>query len=271
MTPIALVAFDLDDTLYPERAFIRSGFRAVSDYLQRERLVRRPLWPDLEAGFEAGVRDHAFDRALAAAGVTPTPPLIQTLVEIYRTRRLPDGPAPLDIRLYEDADRALTDLRRAGLRLGLVSDGPLAAQEAKVRALDLESRLDALLLTDAWGADFWKPSPRAFAEMARRLAVEPRACLYVADNPEKDFDGPAAAGWAPSVRVRRPDGLYRDAPFGGAAGGRSGRGQSPSAVRGTVPFSDAPLVLAATIADLGGLAAVLDRLRTEKGDCPPAP
>jgi putative hydrolase of the HAD superfamily len=237
VTPIALVAFDLDDTLYPERAFIRSGFRAVSDYLQRERLVRRPLWPDLEAGFEAGVRDHAFDRAIEAAGVTPTPPLIRTLVEIYRTRRLPDGRTPLDIRLYEDADRALADLRRAGLRLGLVSDGPLAAQEAKVRALDLKSRLDAILLTDAWGREFWKPHPRAFAEMARRLAVEPHACLYVADNPEKDFDGPAAAGWAPSVRVRRPDGLYRDAPFAAAA---------PA--------------LAATLPDLTGLAAVLEQL-----------
>ena len=237
MTPIALVAFDLDDTLYPERAFIRSGFHAVSDYLERERLVRRPLWPDLEAGFEAGVRDHAFDRALAAAGVTPTGPLIQTLVEIYRTRRLPSGPAPLDIRLYEDADRALTDLRCAGLRLGLVSDGPIVAQQAKVRALGIEMRLDDIVLTDALGPEFWKPSPRAFAEMARRLSVEPRACLYVADNPEKDFDGPAAAGWVPSVRVRRPDGLYRDAPFGGTA---------PS--------------LVATLQDLSGLAAVLERL-----------
>ena len=238
MTPIALVAFDLDDTLYPERAFIRSGFRAVSDYLQRERLVRRPLWPDLDAGFEAGVRDHAFDRALAAAGVTPTPPLIQTLVEIYRTHRLPGGGAtPLDIRLYEDADRALADLRRAGLRLGLVSDGPLAAQQAKVRALGVETRLDDIVLTDALGPEFWKPSPRAFAEMARRLAVEPHACLYVADNPQKDFDGPAAAGWAPSVRVRRPDGLYRDTRLGAAA--------TP---------------LAATLPDLSGLVAVLDRI-----------
>jgi len=238
VTPIALVAFDLDDTLYPERAFIRSGFRAVSDYLQRERLVRRPLWPDLDAGFEAGVRDHAFDRALAAAGVTPTPPLIQTLVEIYRTHRLPGGGAtPLDIRLYEDADRALADLRRAGLRLGLVSDGPLAAQQAKVRALGVETRLDDIVLTDALGPEFWKPSPRAFAEMARRLAVEPHACLYVADNPQKDFDGPAAAGWAPSVRVRRPDGLYRDTRLGAAA--------TP---------------LAATLPDLSGLVAVLDRI-----------
>jgi len=213
---IALVAFDLDDTLYPESDFVRSGFRVVSDYLERRGIVRRPLWSDFQAAFEAGVRGNVFDRVLEAAGVPPTPALIQILVDIYRSHRLPDGPVPPSIRLFDDADRVLASLRRQGLRLGLISDGPLEAQRLKVETLGLQDRLDAILLTDEWGKDWWKPHPRAFQELAQRLAVDPASCIYVADNPQKDFDGPAAAGWSPSVWIRRPDGLYRDAPLADA-------------------------------------------------------
>ena len=35
----------------------------------------------------------------------------------------------------------------------------------------------------------------------------------MADNPAKDFQGPAEAGWRPSVRVQRKDGLHRDDPL----------------------------------------------------------
>ncbi len=211
MPAIALVAFDLDDTLYPERAFVRSGFRVVSDYLQREGVVDRPLLAGFEAAFDAGVRGDVFDRVLRAAGVEPDAALVRSLVEAYRSHRSCHGFVRPDIRLFDDADRALGRLAGQGIRLALVSDGPLAAQAAKVEALGLAARMDAVILTDAWGPAFWKPHPRAFVELARRLAVEPRACLYVADNPEKDFDGPAAAGWQPSVWVRRGEGVCRDA------------------------------------------------------------
>jgi len=230
---ISLVAFDLDDTLYPERAFVRSGFRVASDYLVREGLVDRPLLGDFEAAFDAGARGDVFDRVLRAAGVEAADALVRTLVEVYRTHRSRHGSVRPDIRLYADADRALERLAGQGRRLGLISDGPLAAQSAKVQALGLDARLDAVTLTDAWGPEFWKPHPRAFVEMADRFGADLGACLYVADNPEKDFDGPAAAGWRPSVWVRRRDGVYRDA--------------APPQER----------LLSATVGNLDGLAEVL--------------
>jgi putative hydrolase of the HAD superfamily len=235
---VALLAFDLDDTLYPERAFVRSGFRVVSEYLEREGLVDHPVWPDLVTRFESGVRDRAFNRVLLAAGVVPSPGLIRTLVEMYRSHRLPEGPVQPDIQLYADAERALARLRLAGLKLGLITDGPLAAQLLKVDALGMEERLDAIILTDQWGRDFWKPHPRAFREMASRLEVDPASCVYVGDNPEKDFDGPAAAGWGPSIRIRRQEGLYNDA--------------TPSSRMGPV---------AAVISDLDMLDAVIAAFR----------
>jgi len=211
---VALVAFDLDDTLFPERAFVRSGFRVVSEYLQREGVSSEPLLGRMEALFDAGVRDRVFDDVLAEAGIAPTAALIRRLVDIYRSHRLPEGPVAPDIQLYADAERALGRLRIRGLKLGLVTDGPLAAQQAKVDALGLAGLIDAVTLTDERGQEFWKPDPRVFREMAERLLLHPKSCVYVGDNPTKDFAGPAAAGWRPSIYICRPEGFYRDAPAG---------------------------------------------------------
>jgi putative hydrolase of the HAD superfamily len=211
---LALVAFDLDDTLFPERAFVRSGFRMVSEYLQREGFASEPLIGRMEALFNAGARDHVFDTVLAEAGIAPTAALIRRLVEIYRSHCLPEGPVKPDIQLYPDAERALGRFRVRGLKLGLVTDGPLAAQKAKVDALGLADVLDVVTLTDERGQEFWKPNPQVFREMADRFHLDPQSCVYVGDNPSKDFAGPEAAGWRPSIYLRRPEGFYRDAPAG---------------------------------------------------------
>jgi putative hydrolase of the HAD superfamily len=209
----ALIAFDLDDTLSPERAFVRSGFRAASDWLLEAGIASCPLDAAFQAAFDGGLRRRTFDHVLRDAGIEPAPDLIQRLVRVYRTHCWPGGGRRPDIRLYTDADRALGRLRARGVGLGLVSDGALEAQETKVRALGLAGRLHAVILTGAWPPEFSKPHPRAFEELAARLRVEPRAAVYVADNPAKDFQGPARAGWRPSIRIRRPDGLHRDAPL----------------------------------------------------------
>ncbi len=47
--------------------------------------------------------------------------------------------------------------------------------------------------------------------MSRRLGVPAAACVYVADNPAKDFVAANALGWR-TVLVKRPDALYADCP-----------------------------------------------------------
>jgi len=119
------------------------------------------------------------------------------------------------IQLHDDAERMLD--RCAGrLHLGLISDGPPAMQQRKVEALKLNARLAPIILTGSWGAEFSKPHPRAFHQVQAAWGIEPAGCVYIADNPLKDFVSPRQLGWR-SVRVLRPDGLYTRAcaPPGG--------------------------------------------------------
>jgi len=197
-----LVVFDLDDTLYLERDFVRSGFRAVADHVRRTLRVRG-LFAVAWRRFEAGERGTVFDRALAERGIAPSKRLVQEMVRVYRTH----DPR---VRLCPDARRFL---RRppAATTLAIISDGPLAAQRAKVRALGLGPLVSAIVLTGRWGPRFAKPHPRAFEMLERRFRIPGALCSYVGDNPAKDFDTPLALGWT-VVRLRRPEGLHARRP-----------------------------------------------------------
>ena len=50
----------------------------------------------------------------------------------------------------------------------------------------------AVIFSDQWGREYWKPHARPYTACAEALAVEPRNLVYVGDNPAKDFiNGPA--------------------------------------------------------------------------------
>jgi putative hydrolase of the HAD superfamily len=194
MTPSRVIVFDLDDTLYPERDYVRSGLSAAGEWVLRA-YGRRDFAATAWALFGSGVRGRLFDATLARLGLPDDPETIAALVDVYRHHR------PL-IALYPDVDRVLRAL--AGhARLALVSDGPLASQKRKVKVLGLDDRLDPVVLTDRWGRAFWKPHERAFREVERVTGFRGAECAYVADNPRKDFVAPQALGWR-TVRVRRP-------------------------------------------------------------------
>ncbi len=208
LTGIRVVVFDLDDTLYPERAFAFSGFDAVAAWLRGRAACRIDPATRMRELFDSGDRSRVFDRLLADMGVEDRERLVPEMIACYRSHEP-------RITLHADAEEALGRWRgRFGL--GLVTDGPWEVQQRKVDALGLEARLDRVILTDRWGRDFWKPHPRAFHTIETELAASGPACVYLADNAEKDFVAPRGLGWR-TVHIRREGGLYADRvpPVGG--------------------------------------------------------
>jgi putative hydrolase of the HAD superfamily len=197
-----LVVFDLDDTLFLERDYVRSGYRAVGEFVRRELGVRgffKAAW----GRFAAGERLLIFDRVLAEKGAPAGPRLIRRILEVYRTH------VPR-VRLCPDARRFLSRPPE-GVATGVITDGRLPAQRAKVRALGVDRLVREIVITGRWGPRFAKPHPRAFLWMERKFGLRGSACAYVADNPAKDFQAPLSMGWK-VLRLRRPEGLYRAAP-----------------------------------------------------------
>lgn len=96
------------------------------------------------------------------------------------------------------------------VKVGVVTDGPLVMQEAKVAALGLRERGLEVVCTDSLGGrETWKPSPIGLVEVLRRLDVAPDRAVYIADNPHKDFLATARAG-VHSIRLRHEGQLHAD-------------------------------------------------------------
>src|SRR5262249_677416 len=133
---------------------------------------------------------------------------VRRAVSLYRTH----WPC---IQLAPDAIAALHALAaRSSVELALLTDGFAVTQWSKIEALGLRRWLRQMVVTDDLGPDrvYWKPHPRAF-QWLQGEGRSADACVYVADNPRKDFDAPARLGWR-TIRLCRPGGLWEREPDG---------------------------------------------------------
>ncbi|HEY0624969.1 HAD family hydrolase [Sphingomonas sp.] len=196
------IAFDLDDTLYRECDYVRSGIRSVDAWVQ-SRMGVRGFGATAIRLWNAGRRDTLFDATLDAMGVPGDPATIAAMVAVYRDH------VPR-IRLTPDASVFLASDH--GFALALISDGFGTAQRRKVAALELSRYgFDPIIYTDDWGAEYWKPHRRAFEAVEAAHRGRSHRFVYVADNPAKDFLAPRALGWA-TVQIDRADAVHARTP-----------------------------------------------------------
>jgi carbamoyl-phosphate synthase large subunit len=194
-----LLILDLDDTLYPEADFVRSGHRAVADAVWRDHQI--DIEPELRRRFAAGQRGDTLTAALRALDVAFTPGYVErVLVPAYREHTPRIVP-------HVDARPVLTVLRARGHVLALLSDGWAAVQRGKLAALGLGDLFAAVMFTDELGCDAWKPSARGFEALLQQLGIAARDAVYIADNPAKDFIAPHRLAMH-SIRIMRPGGEH---------------------------------------------------------------
>jgi putative hydrolase of the HAD superfamily len=205
---ITTVVFDLDDTLYDELDYCRSGFKAVAESLSNLVDVLSPeeIFDSLWQQFTAGNRTKTFNAALDDLGISYDDRLIQKLIETYRNH-FPK------ISLPADSEKVLLQLCKK-YTLALLTDGFLPAQQLKVQALNIEKYFKCIIYTEKLGRQFWKPSPAGFQKLIEALNAKPQNIAYVADNQEKDFIAPNKLGFL-TIQVIRPARIHTsisDAP-----------------------------------------------------------
>lgn len=199
---ITSIVLDLDDTLYLERDYVRSGMVSVGAFVTNRIGVAN--FTDVVTGlWDEGHRRNLFDTALMQLGLSPSPCLIQELIDVYRSHRP-------QISLLNDAIDLLEG--KGDRRIALITDGFASAQRNKIEALDLARfGFDPIIATGELGEGFSKPHCRAFEMVMERHGAEPTAMVYVADNPAKDFLAPKALGWR-TIQIDRPDAVHPRTP-----------------------------------------------------------
>jgi putative hydrolase of the HAD superfamily len=195
---VQAIIFDLDDTLYEERFFFRGGFAAVGHELERRGVgSAAEVASLLENWHHAESRGGVFQKLAALLGFPEE--WIAELVTLFRSHEP-------SIALCDDATVVLPRLRQH-YRLGCVTDGWAHVQRRKIQALRIEEYVDAILVADDYGREYWKPHPRPLEECCGLLGVTPDQVLMVGDNPDRDMAAARSAGMR-SVRLRRADGYF---------------------------------------------------------------
>ncbi|HUW20656.1 MAG TPA: HAD family hydrolase [Sedimentisphaerales bacterium] len=200
---IKTVVFDLDDTLYDEIDYCKSGLASVADFLADlpETPNARGIFDCLWKEFTAGNRTKTFNAALDRLGIDYDEKLIRELVKVYRNH-VPK------ITLPADSKNVLDRLSRK-YTLALLTDGFLPAQQLKVHALGIEKYFKTIIYTEQLGREFWKPSPAGFQRLIEALNVPPETAAYIADNEKKDFIAPNNLGLL-TIQIVRPARLHTE-------------------------------------------------------------
>lgn len=185
-----VIVFDLDDTLYEELSFVRSGFRVVADYLsQKIALPQDQIIKGLIEELNVQ-REKVFDHFLLKQGIK-SQKLIKNCISIYR------GHEPT-IHLFPEARSCLIRLQEYPIYI--VTDGNKIVQRKKYLALGLNALVKRCFFTYAHGLHRQKPSPYCFEKICQIEKVEPSSVVYIADNPHKDFIGIKPIGFK-TIRV----------------------------------------------------------------------
>jgi len=174
-----IIVFDLDEVLYDEKTYVISGFRAVSEFLEKDEAIpKKIIFEYLKRRLKNG-RERIFNDLLDNFRIYSQKNL-EKCISVYRTH------TP-KIKLYSDAKDCLKRLKNYPLYI--VTDGNKIVQKNKIKALNLENHVKKTILTSNYGLENSKPSTFCFQKICDMEKTSPTNLVYIGDDPHKDFVG----------------------------------------------------------------------------------
>jgi putative hydrolase of the HAD superfamily len=195
---IKAVIFDMDDTLFSESEYVKSGLHAVDHWVLKKFNILG-FYENATHLFENGHRKLIFNKTLEILNIASHESYINEMLNIYRSH------SP-KIQLLEDAEWVLNNLENS-VKLGVITDGYEVVQNKKVEALKLRERFHSIVISDFYGRVNWKPSTIPYQVVSKELQCLHQECCYIGDNMSKDFISAKKLGWK-TVHIKRDCGIY---------------------------------------------------------------
>ncbi|ELZ82610.1 hypothetical protein C453_16033 [Haloferax elongans ATCC BAA-1513] len=182
---VTAVGFDLDYTLAVPTRDRETILEEAAAAAGAPQLSREAYLEAHQQNLTNRTRTPIFESLLAEHDSAVDPKHVATA---YR-ERITDAVVPV-----EGVAAMLAGLRTT-YRVGLLTNGPVVAQEAKLDKLGWNDYFDAALVTGALPAG--KPDGRAFDALLDALDVEPDELVYVGDSVHHDIAGAHDVGIRP--------------------------------------------------------------------------
>ena len=139
-----------------------------------------------EAGVEIELR-NVFRRLFGEKGATVSDERIADTALLFRALSFRRAPRPMP-----GARRTLSELRRRGARIYLLSNAQSCFTMPELRRLALADAFDGIFLSSDFGVK--KPAPAFFRAAMERAGVSPSEALMVGNDPDADIRGAEAVG-----------------------------------------------------------------------------
>jgi putative hydrolase of the HAD superfamily len=205
MPRLRAVLFDIDDTLYSTTAFARTARKnAVRGMVAAGlRMDEEEVYRELEEVIRefSSNYEHHYDKLImrlpreAHAGINPALIVASGVVGYHDTKF--GGLYP-----FPDVVPLLESLRKAGMRVGVVTHGWTLKQAEKLVRLKLRDLIDsdAVFISDQVGIA--KPNPKLWTQALRSMKLAPEEAMHVGDSLAHDIAPPQSLG-LPTVWARR--------------------------------------------------------------------
>lgn len=186
--PLGAVLFDFDDTLQDRPVAFMATARELlrrhqPELTDEQRDQRAQIMLAENAGGYVNYRDYF--RSLLERWDWHGVSADELLAEFQRC-------FPNHTTLFPGTRQTLTELRRRGYRLGIVTNGNPLVQNRKLDCCGLRSLVDQVVVSGDEGVH--KPDPELFRRAAARFGLSPSQCLFVGDHPVNDIHGALSAG-----------------------------------------------------------------------------
>jgi putative hydrolase of the HAD superfamily len=173
-----VIIFDLDDTLYEEMCYVKSGFNTVASHLSYLfKIKKKTIYNKLLKVLKENGRGKIFN-IICSYYKFKKKNLVKDLINIYRSHK------PL-IKLKKEAIKILEYY--SGYNKYIITDGNYLVQKKKVKYLKLSNYFKKIFYTNFYGVKYNKPSLFCFNKIKKLEKCDWSDLVYVGDNPYKDF------------------------------------------------------------------------------------
>ena len=178
-----VVVFDLDDTLYAESIYRKSGIKRLLNFIE----TYYPNTDLQQLPFERLLEADDF-LALICEKLNLPSQVKESFLWLYRLHEP-------NIELSANILSPLTEIKKRSRALAILTDGRSVTQRLKLKALGL------LDLPQYISEEHSSEKPNLFRFEKIMFDYPDCAYLYIGDNPQKDFIAPNILGWC-SVCIR---------------------------------------------------------------------
>ena len=195
-----LTGAESETTMNNERVYLFDLWMTLINGLSEDPILT--LQRQLEYKIEnEGSLDPEFLKACLTTDISNKTAFLQSIASRFDVRIGRGGQSKFakllrsereNARLFEDTIPTLTELKRRGVRIGLVSNLWAFPVERIFNEMGLGQYFEHLIFSFEVGAH--KPEDAIFAHAAKQFGVAPASCVMIGDNPIADTAGARAAG-----------------------------------------------------------------------------